>query len=152
MKTNRVVLPNYCVNQACNSAPLDTPVCWDGLTEQVLPGGTLSACDANGMQNVYMLTSLAVTPGLRDNSARRLLRSEVAAPSIRPPGAITMDAAGISASLSDSSNSFPVFPERLWMGGRINSMAPSPAAMPARRWLLWQLTALPPVRNCRISG
>ena len=104
MKTNRVVLPNYCVNQACNSAPLDTPVCWDGLTEQVLPGGTLSACDANGMQNVYMLTSLAVTPGLRDNSARRLLRSEVVAPSIRPPGAITMDAAGISASLSDGSS------------------------------------------------
>jgi len=104
MKTNRVVLPNYCVNQACDSAPLDTPVCWDGKTEQVSPGGTVPACDANGMQNVYMLTSLAVTPGLRDNSARRLLRSEVVAPSIRPPGVITMDAAGISPTLSDGSS------------------------------------------------
>lgn len=104
MKTNRVVLPNYCVSQACDSAPLDTPVCWDGLTEQVSPGGTVPACDANGMQNVYMLTSLAVTPSLRDNSARRLLRSEVVAPSIRPPGAITMDAASISPSLSDGSS------------------------------------------------
>lgn len=105
MKTNRVVLPNFCVNQPCDSAPLDTPVCWDGKTEQVSPGGAVPACDANGMQNVYMLTSLAVTPGLRDNSARRLLRSEVVAPSIRPPGAITMDAANISASLSDGSSS-----------------------------------------------
>ena len=104
MKTNRVVLPNYCVNQACDSAPLDTPVCWDGKTEQVSPGGTVPACDANGMQNVYMLTSLAVTPGLRGNSARRLLRSEVVAPSIRPPGAITMDAASISPTLSDGSS------------------------------------------------
>lgn len=104
MKTNRVVLPNYCVNQACDSAPLDTPVCWDGQTEQVTPGGTVPACDANGMQNVYMLTALAVTPGLRDNSARRLLRSEVVPPSIRPPGAITMDAASISPTLSDGSS------------------------------------------------
>lgn len=104
MKTNRVVLPNYCINQACSTAPLDTPVCWDGRTEQVTPGGTVPACDANGMQNVYMLTSLAVTPGLRDNSASRLLRSEVVAPSIRPPGAITTDAANISPTLSDGSS------------------------------------------------
>lgn len=110
MKTNRVVLPNYCINQACSSAPLDTPVCWDGQTEQVSPGGTVPACDANGMQNVYMLTSLAITPGLRDNSAHRLLRSEVVAPSIRPPGAITADAASISASLTDSSSTAPGIP------------------------------------------
>ena len=92
MKTNRVVLPNFCVDQSCSTAPLDSPVCWDGQSEHLSPGSTVPACDANGMQNVYMLTALAVTPGLRVNSARRLLRSEVVAPSIRPPGAVTMDA------------------------------------------------------------
>jgi len=92
MKTNRVVLPNFCVDQSCSTAPLDSPVCWDGQNEHLSPGNTVPACDANGMQNVYMLTALAVTPGLRTNSARRLLRSEVVAPSIRPPGAVTMDA------------------------------------------------------------
>lgn len=102
MKTDRAVAPNYCVDQTC--ANLDAPVCWDGKTEQLSPGGALPACDANGMQNVYMLTALAVTPGLRDNSARTLLRSEVVAPSIRPPGAITMDAAGSSPTLSDGTN------------------------------------------------
>lgn len=99
MKTDRAVAPNYCVDQTC--ANLDAPVCWDGKTEQLSPGGALPACDANGMQNVYMLTALAVTPGLRENSARTLLRSEVVAPSIRPPGAITMDAAGSTPTLSD---------------------------------------------------
>jgi hypothetical protein len=48
-----------------------------------------------------MLTALAVTPGLSSNSGRRLLRSEVVAPGIRPPGAITMDAANSTAQLSD---------------------------------------------------
>lgn len=92
MKTNRVVLPNFCVDQSCSTAPLDSPICWDGQSEHLSPGTTVPACDANGMQNVYMLTALAVTPGLRASSARRLLRSEVVAPSIRPPGAVTIDA------------------------------------------------------------
>ncbi|MGE5324402.1 MAG: hypothetical protein ACM3SW_16160 [Actinomycetota bacterium] len=102
MKTDRAVAPNYCVDQTC--ANLDAPVCWDGKTEQLSPGGALPSCDANGMQNVYMLTALAVTPGLRENSARTLLRSEVVAPSIRPPGAITMDAVGSAPTLSDGAN------------------------------------------------
>ena len=102
MKTDRAVAPNYCVDQTCTN--LDAPVCWDGKTEQLSPGGALPACDANGMQNVYMLTALAVTPGLRENSARTLLRSEVVAPSIRPPGAITMDAVGSTPTLSDGTN------------------------------------------------
>ncbi|HET9180777.1 MAG TPA: hypothetical protein VFP59_01485 [Candidatus Angelobacter sp.] len=104
MKTNRAMLPNYCVGQSCNTAPLDAPVCWDGKTEQLSPGGALPACDANGMQNVYMLTALAVTPGLPANSARTLLRSEVVAPSIRPPGAITMDAVGSAPTFGDGTN------------------------------------------------
>lgn len=102
MKTDRAVAPNYCVDQTC--ANLDAPVCWDGKTEQLSPGGALPACDTNGMQNVYMLTALAVTPGLRENSARTLLRSEVVAPSIRPPGAVTMDSVGSAATFSDGSN------------------------------------------------
>ncbi len=98
MKTNRMVAP-YCVDQAC--ASLDVPVCWDGVVEQVSPGGALPSCDANGMQSVYMLTALAVTPGVSNNSARRLLRSEVVPPSIRPPGAVTMDAASASPTLGN---------------------------------------------------
>jgi len=102
MKTNRSVAPNYHVDQS--STAMDTPVCFDGETEQLLPSGATGLCDANGMQNVYMLTALAVTPGLKSSSARRLLRSEVVAPGIRPPGAITMDAASSTAQLSDGSN------------------------------------------------
>jgi hypothetical protein len=99
MKTNRSVAQNYRVDQS--STRLDAPVCFDGQTEQLLPAGSTGLCDANGMRNVYMLTALAVTPGLRSNSARSLLRSEVVGPAIRPPGAITMDAASSTAQLSD---------------------------------------------------
>jgi hypothetical protein len=98
MKTNRIAAP-YFVDGDGSTAPLDTPVCWDGQAEQLLPGGTTQRCDANGMQNVFMLTALAATSGLNANAARRLLRFEVAPPSIRPPGAITMDAAAIAPTL-----------------------------------------------------
>jgi Tfp pilus assembly protein PilX len=97
MTTNRIAAP-YFVDGDGSTAPLDTPVCWDGQYEQLLPGGTTARCDANGMQNVYMLTSLAATSGLGQNAARRLLRFEVAPPSIRPPGAITMDATNVNPS------------------------------------------------------
>jgi hypothetical protein len=92
IKTNRVADP-YFVDQIGDPATLDTRICWDGQTEQLTPGGFNPACDANGMQTVYMLTSLAATPqsgGM--NGARKLLRFEVVAPSIRPPGAVTMGA------------------------------------------------------------
>jgi hypothetical protein len=98
MKTNRIAAP-YFVDGDGSTAPLDTPVCWDGTTEQLLPSGGTPRCDANGMQNVYMLTSLAATSGLSANAARRLLRFEVVPPSIRPPGAITMDASAIGPTL-----------------------------------------------------
>src|SRR4029077_16113385 len=75
------------------SAPLDTVVCWDGQTEQLSPGGTNPSCDANGMQSVYMLTSLAVTSRAGSPSgSRKLLRFEVVSRSIPPPGAVTMGA------------------------------------------------------------
>lgn len=98
MKTNRIAAP-YFVDGDGSTAPLDTPVCWDGQTEQLLPAGGTQRCDANGMQNVFMLTALAATSGLNVNAARRLLRFEVAPPSIRPPGAITMDAGAIAPTL-----------------------------------------------------
>ncbi|HSM88007.1 MAG TPA: hypothetical protein VLT16_17760 [Candidatus Limnocylindrales bacterium] len=95
MKTNRVSDP-YFVDPTNVPSSLDTRVCWDGQSEQLSPSASNPACDANGMRTVYMLTALAVTPGIRDNSARKMLRSEIVAPSIRPPGAITMDAASAS--------------------------------------------------------
>jgi len=96
MKTNRIAAP-YFVDQKGNPATLDTRVCWDGQTEQLSPGGATPACDANGMQPVYMLTSLAMAQGTRN-----LLRAEVVGSSIRPPGAITLD-----MGTSTSSNPVP---------------------------------------------
>lgn len=98
MKTDRAMPQNYWVD---STASLDAPVCWDDITEQVAPGGALPGCDGNGMQNVYLLTALAVTPGVTNNSARRLLRSEVVPPSIRPAGAITMDAVNSAPQFGD---------------------------------------------------
>ena len=97
MKTNRIAYPYY-VDGNGASAPLDTPVCWDGQTEQLSPGGASPSCDANGMQNVYMLTALGVTPGVAEAGARRLLRFEVVAPSIRPAAAVTISGPGSSLS------------------------------------------------------
>jgi len=100
MKTNRISDP-YFVDATNLPTSLDTRVCWDGVSEQLSPGGTNPACDGNGMQTVYMLTSLAVTPGVTQNASRKLLRSELVAPSIRPPGAVTMDAASAVPVFSD---------------------------------------------------
>ncbi len=99
MKTNRISDP-YFVDATNLPATLDSRVCWDGTNEQLSPGGANPACDANGMQTVYMLTSLAVTPGVTQTAGRKLLRSELVAPSIRPPGAVTMDAASAAPILS----------------------------------------------------
>jgi hypothetical protein len=101
MKTNRTADP-YFVDQAGAAATLDTRVCWDGQAEQLSPGG---GCDANGMQTVYMLTSLA-TPSQSASSARKLLQIEVVAPSIRPAGAVT--AASINLSTSGAAGVPPV--------------------------------------------
>lgn len=99
MKTNRISYPYY-VDGVGAPATLDTRICWDGFNEQLSPGGANPACDANGMRTVFMITSLAVTPGVPLNSARKLLRSEMVAPSIRPPGAITMDTTSASIGVS----------------------------------------------------
>jgi hypothetical protein len=102
MKTNRIADP-YFVDQTGTSAPLDTRVCWDGMTEQLSPGGTSPSCDANGMQTVYMLTSLAATSQVSGLSgSRKLLRFEVVAPSIRPAGIVTLGATTAAPVLSSS--------------------------------------------------
>ena len=99
MKTNRSVLPSFCVDQDCSTAPLDTRICWDGQTEQLSPGGATVPCDALGMQTVYMLTALAVTGGASGpNGGRKLLQVESVAPSIRPAGVLTAASMNISAS------------------------------------------------------
>jgi hypothetical protein len=102
MKTNRIAAPYY-VDQTGASAPLDTRVCWDGQSEQLPVGGSSFTCDANGMQTVYMLTALAATPQPNGPAgARKLLRFEVAAPSIRPAGMLTMGASTTAPVLASS--------------------------------------------------
>lgn len=102
MKTNRIADP-YFVDNNLSGAPVDTRVCFDGQTEQLSPGGTNPSCDANGMQTVYMLTSLAATPQTGGpNGSRKLMRVEVVAPSIRPPGAVTLGASTAAPVLSNS--------------------------------------------------
>jgi hypothetical protein len=102
MKTNRIADP-YFVDNNLSGAPLDTRVCFDGETEQLSPGGTNPFCDANGMQTVYMLTSLAATAQTGGpNGSRKLMRVEVVAPSIRPPGAITLGASTAAPVLSST--------------------------------------------------
>lgn len=104
IKTNRIAAP-YFVDQVGAAATLDTRVCWDGQAEQLSPGGSNSSCDANGMQTVYMLSSLAATSQSGGpNGSRKFLRVEVVAPSIRPPGVITMGA----QSTASASSSIPV--------------------------------------------
>jgi hypothetical protein len=128
MKTNRIAAP-YFVDQKGDPTTLDTRVCWDGKTEQLSPGG---ACDANGMQPVYMLTSLAMAQGTRN-----LLRAEVVGSSIRPPGAITMDV-GSSTSATpipatfDLSSTSPLAPiPATSIDGRVHNADGSLAATPS---------------------
>jgi hypothetical protein len=105
MKTNRIADP-YFVDNNLSGAPLDTRVCFDGETEQLSPGGTNPSCDANGMQTVYMLTSLAATPQIGGpTGSRKLVRVEVVAPSIRPPGALTLGASATAPTLINSNSS-----------------------------------------------
>ncbi|HEY3770375.1 MAG TPA: hypothetical protein VGN44_17005 [Candidatus Angelobacter sp.] len=109
MKTNRIA-DRYCVDgsynyatDSCAAASLDTRVCWDGVTEQLSPGGTTPSCDANGMQTVYMLTSLAATAQTNTPTAsRKMLSAEIVAPSIRPAGTVTLGATTVAPVLSNS--------------------------------------------------
>jgi hypothetical protein len=113
MKTNRIADP-YFVDQGLTGAPLDTRVCWDGQAEQLSPGGSNPACDANGMQTVYMLTSLATPQANGPNGARKLLKAEVVAPSIRPAGVLTATAMNLPSGV-------PAVPQ-VAMDGRVHNL------------------------------
>ena len=133
MKTNRTADP-YFVDQTGTSVPLDTRVCWDGESEQLSPGGAQSTCDANGMQQVYMVTSLAASGqagGL--NGAHKLLRFEVMPQSIRPPGAITMEvgsSANASPVVATFNNGFSPIPATS-IDGRVYGLDGLPSQAPA---------------------
>jgi len=131
LKTNRIAAPYY-VDGDGTSAPLDTRVCWDGKTEQLTPSATSPACDANGMQQVYMLTSLAASAQAGGpNGSRKLLRFEVVAPSIRPPGAVTMEV-GSSTSVNPIPATFNNVPiPATSIDGRVHGLDLSLSAAPA---------------------
>ena len=139
IKTNRISDP-YFVDGVGSSSTLDTRICWDGFNEQLSPGGTNPACDANGMRTVFMLTSLAVTPGVAQNASRKLLRSELVAPSIRPPGAITIDAA--SASIVLSGGATPTIPTTA-IDGRVHKLDGTLAPTNVKLIDIYQLPAVP---------
>ena len=101
MKTNRTAAP-YFVDQTGASASLDTRVCFDGLQEWLSPGGASPECDANGMRQVYMLTALAVSDGIR--GARRMSRYELARSGIRPLGVLNMESPGAAPAFNNGSN------------------------------------------------
>jgi hypothetical protein len=131
LKTNRIADP-YFVDQTGTSAPLDTVVCWDGQTEQLSPGGSNPSCDANGMLPVYMLTSLAATAQAGSPAgSRKLLRLEVVAPSIRPPGAITMEVGSSTSSnpISATFNNVPI--PATSIDGQVHGLDLSLSAAPA---------------------
>jgi hypothetical protein len=139
IKTNRISDP-YFVDGVGSSSSLDTRICWDGFNEQLSPGGANPACDANGMRTVFMLTSLAVTPGVAQNASRKLLRSELVAPSIRPPGAITIDAA--SASIVLSGGATPTIPTTA-IDGRVHKIDGTLAPTNVKLIDIYQLPVVP---------
>src|SRR6267142_4447733 len=119
MKTNRIADP-YFVDQTGVTVPLDTRVCWDGKQEWLTPGTTTPECDANGMQQVYMLTSLAVTTGIK--GARRMSRYEVARNGIRPLGVLSMDSAESAPSFNNGSNGTGVSIPQTGIDGRVHDI------------------------------
>ncbi len=119
MKTNRIAGP-YFVDQTGTTVPLDTRVCWDGKQEWLTPGTTTPECDANGMQQVYMLTSLAVTTGIK--GARRMSRYEVARNGIRPLGVLSMDSPNSAPSFNNGSNGTGVSIPPTGIDGRVHDI------------------------------
>jgi hypothetical protein len=98
-------LPPYYVNGSGAAATLATQVCWAPSNELLLAGG-FASCPAMGQvdENVYMLTSLAVTP----TGARRMLQMEATRLRLPAfPSALTMDGSGATYD-SPTSNGFQI--------------------------------------------
>jgi len=119
MKTNRIAAPYY-VDQTGTSAPIDTRVCWDGKQEWLSPGGASPECDANGMQQVYMVTALALTDGAR--GARRMSRYELARNGIRPLGVLSMDSQEAAPAFNNGSNGTGVQVPPTGIDGRVHDI------------------------------
>lgn len=84
--------PPYYVNGSSSSTTLGTQVCNAGTSQALLPTG-MASCTAAGMQPVYVVTSLAVTP----RGTRRMVQTEISRlvgtlPTF--PAAVTLDGPG----------------------------------------------------------
>lgn len=99
MKANNTAAPFY-VDDGTNSATFNTPVCWNGARETLLPAG-VARCELTSMTSVYVLTSHA-------RGSRRMTQAEVARVRLpRLPAALTL-AGPNPAYGAPSSNSFYV--------------------------------------------
>jgi len=94
MKENQSV-PGYSVDgTAPGSATANTPVCWNGIAEELLAGAATCRQMATPASPVYMVASLAVSR----TGARRMVETEVAKNLFpAPPSALTLDGAGAAA-------------------------------------------------------
>jgi hypothetical protein len=60
------------------SQPAGNRVCWDGISERVLPSTILTCNGLTPVANpVYLVTALAITPSGAGNGARRLVQQEI---------------------------------------------------------------------------
>jgi hypothetical protein len=85
-KANNTAGAPYYVNGSSATLTLNTPVCWTGSQQVLLPTGSASCRDA-GMFAVYTVVSLAVSP----SGGRRMAETEVSTIGLPPmPAALTL--------------------------------------------------------------
>ncbi len=108
--------PPYYVNGSSATTTLGVQVCNAGASQALLPTGAAS-CTAAGMQPVYVLTALAVTP----RGTRRMVQTEVSRqvgtlPTF--PAAVTLDGPGSTLTPPfDAPNSNPFYIDGTDHGG-----------------------------------
>lgn len=69
----------YCVDGTAppNACSNGNQVCWDGISERVLPSGKVCKDLSPTANPVYLVTALAITPSGAGNGARRLVQQEI---------------------------------------------------------------------------